>query len=155
MYVLVQVEFEKPVDAKGNIEVWLQRLVDGMQDTVKQVRFLFTSLASQHYSLSLVHVLQTSALLTNDWHPQSFLCLSFVALCVAVQVIKRAVRNVYEMGLEDFIFGHPAQIALLGIQYQWTADTQVSCCCCMYMQGCLLQSQSWSCAAGHLMHMCC
>jgi hypothetical protein len=31
------VEFEKPVDAKGNIEVWLQRLVDGMQDTVKQV----------------------------------------------------------------------------------------------------------------------
>lgn len=44
----------------------------------------------------------------------------------AVQVIKRAVRNVYEMGLEDFIFGHPAQISLLGIQYQWTADTQVS-----------------------------
>jgi hypothetical protein len=42
------------------------------------------------------------------------------------QVIKRAVRNVYEMGLEDFIFGHPAQIALLGIQYQWTADTQVN-----------------------------
>jgi hypothetical protein len=34
------VEFEKPVDAKGNIEVWLQRLVDGMQDTVKQVRLL-------------------------------------------------------------------------------------------------------------------
>lgn len=33
----LQVEFEKPVDAKGNIEVWLQRLVDGMQDTVKQV----------------------------------------------------------------------------------------------------------------------
>lgn len=32
-----QVEFERPVDAKGNIEVWLQRLVDGMQDTVKQV----------------------------------------------------------------------------------------------------------------------
>ncbi len=31
-----KVEFEKPVDAKGNIEVWLQRLVDGMQDTVKQ-----------------------------------------------------------------------------------------------------------------------
>lgn len=25
------------MDAKGNIEVWLQRLVDGMQDTVKQV----------------------------------------------------------------------------------------------------------------------
>jgi hypothetical protein len=73
----IQVEFEKPVDAKGNIEVWLQRLVDGMQDTVKQT-------------------------------------------------IKRAVRNVYEMGLEDFIFGHPAQISLLGIQFQWTADTQLA-----------------------------
>lgn len=32
-----QVEFETPVDAKGNIEVWLQRLVDGMQNTIKQV----------------------------------------------------------------------------------------------------------------------
>jgi dynein heavy chain len=29
------------------------------------------------------------------------------------------------MGLEDFIFSHPAQISLLGIQFQWTADTQV------------------------------
>jgi hypothetical protein len=36
------------------------------------------------------------------------------------------VHNVYEMGLEDFIFGHPAQIALLGIQFQWTADTQAA-----------------------------
>jgi hypothetical protein len=33
----LQVEFNHPVDAKGNIEVWLQRLVDGMQDTVKQL----------------------------------------------------------------------------------------------------------------------
>jgi dynein heavy chain len=63
--VLPQVEFERPVDAKGNIEVWLQRLVDGMQDTVKQI-------------------------------------------------IKRAVRNVYEMSLEDFIFGHPAQVRVGG-----------------------------------------
>jgi hypothetical protein len=30
------------------------------------------------------------------------------------------------MGLEDFIFGHPAQTALLGIQFQWTADTQAA-----------------------------
>lgn len=30
------------------------------------------------------------------------------------------------MGLEDFIFSHPAQIALLGIQFQWTADTQAA-----------------------------
>lgn len=29
-----------------------------------------------------------------------------------------------EMSLEEFIFSHPAQIALLGIQFQWTADTQ-------------------------------
>lgn len=41
-------------------------------------------------------------------------------------MIKRAVRNVYEMGLEEFIFGHPAQISLLGIQFQWTADTQAA-----------------------------
>jgi dynein heavy chain len=65
------------VDAKGNIEIWLQRLVDGMQDTVKQG-------------------------------------------------IKRAVRNVQEMGLDEFIFGNPAQISLLGIQFQWTADTQAA-----------------------------
>ncbi len=58
-----KVEFERPVDAKGNIEVWLQRLVDGMQDTIKQI-------------------------------------------------IKRAVRNVAEMPLEDFIFGHPAQVGM-------------------------------------------
>jgi len=32
-----KVEFERPVDAKGNIEVWLQRLVEGMQGTVKHV----------------------------------------------------------------------------------------------------------------------
>lgn len=31
-----------------------------------------------------------------------------------------------ELGLEDFIFSHPAQIALLGIQFQWTADTQLA-----------------------------
>lgn len=61
------------------VEVWLQKLVDGMQGTVKAI-------------------------------------------------IKRASRNVSEMGLEDFIFGHPAQIALLGIQFQWTADTQVRGC---------------------------
>jgi len=71
------VEFENAIDAKGNIEVWLQRLVDGMQDTVKQI-------------------------------------------------IKRAVRNVSDMGLEDFLFSNPAQISLLGIQFQWTMDTQAA-----------------------------
>ena len=63
--------------AAGMVEVWLQKLVDGMQGTVKAT-------------------------------------------------IKRAYRNVQEMALEDFIFSHPAQIALLGIQFQWTGDTQVS-----------------------------
>lgn len=59
------------------VEGWLQRLVDGMQGTMKAI-------------------------------------------------IKRAHRNVYEMGLQDFIFSHPAQVALLGLQFQWTADTQAS-----------------------------
>jgi dynein heavy chain len=26
--------------------------------------------------------------------------------------------------LETFVFGHPAQISLLGIQFLWTADMQ-------------------------------
>ena len=30
------------------------------------------------------------------------------------------------MGLEQFVFGHPAQVALLGLQLQWTADTQAA-----------------------------
>lgn len=30
-----KVPFERPVEARGNIEVWLQRLVDGMQGTVR------------------------------------------------------------------------------------------------------------------------
>ena len=57
------------------VEVWLQRLVEGMQGTMKAI-------------------------------------------------IKRAASNVNEMGLQDFIFSHPAQTALLGLQFQWTADTQ-------------------------------
>jgi hypothetical protein len=40
-------------------------------------------------------------------------------------VIKRAHKEVYEQGLEEFVFGHPAQVALLGLQFQWTADMQV------------------------------
>lgn len=59
----------------GMVEGWLQRLVEGMQGTMKAI-------------------------------------------------IKRAHRNVYEMGLQDFIFSTPAQVALLGLQFQWTADTQ-------------------------------
>lgn len=40
-------------------------------------------------------------------------------------IIKRAHRRVHEMQLEEFLFSHPAQVALLGLQFQWTADTQV------------------------------
>ncbi|KAI3432720.1 hypothetical protein D9Q98_004263 [Chlorella vulgaris] len=71
------VPLEAPVEAKGNIEVWLQRLVEGMQSTMKAI-------------------------------------------------IKRAHRRVHEMQLEEFLFSHPAQVALLGLQFQWTADTQAA-----------------------------
>lgn len=60
----------------GMVEAWVQKLVDGMQNTMKAV-------------------------------------------------IKRAARNVNEMSLEDFLFSNPAQVALLGLQFQGTADTQV------------------------------
>lgn len=61
----------------GNVEVWLQRMVDGMQGTMKAA-------------------------------------------------IRRAHRSVHEMPLQQFILGGtPAQVALLGLQFAWTADTQV------------------------------
>ena len=59
----------------GVVEIWLQKLVEGMQDTMKAI-------------------------------------------------VKRAARNVYEMDLQAFMFSHPAQTSLLGIQFQWTADMQ-------------------------------
>lgn len=40
-------------------------------------------------------------------------------------IIRRAHKEVYEQELETFVFGHPAQVALLGLQFQWTADMQV------------------------------
>ena len=64
-----------PVIATGNIEVWLQSLVDGMQLAVRSI-------------------------------------------------IKMANSAVFEQELEQFIFGHPAQISLLGVQFLWTADMQ-------------------------------
>jgi dynein heavy chain len=66
---------DAPVLAQGNIEVWLQRLVDGMQGSIKGI-------------------------------------------------IKKASTLVSELPLEEFLFSHPAQIALLGIQFLWTADMQ-------------------------------
>jgi hypothetical protein len=38
---------------------------------------------------------------------------------------RQAMRDVYEQELETFLFSHPAQVALLGLQYQWTLDTHV------------------------------
>ena len=66
---------EKPVIATGNIESWLQALVDGMQDSIKSI-------------------------------------------------IRKAHDEVQTQELEEFIFGHPAQISLLGIQFMWTNDMQ-------------------------------
>jgi len=68
---------DSPLMAKGNIEVWLQALVDGMQATVRGV-------------------------------------------------IKVASTHVNEQDLETFIFTHPAQISLLGIQFLWTGDMQTA-----------------------------
>ena len=39
-------------------------------------------------------------------------------------IIKMANSAVFEQELEQFIFGHPAQISLLGVQFLWTADMQ-------------------------------
>ena len=66
---------DDPVMAVGNIEVWLQNLVDGMQNTIKSV-------------------------------------------------IRMAHDEVHEQDLETYIFTHPAQISLLGIQFLWTSDMQ-------------------------------
>lgn len=60
----------------GMVEVWLARVVEGMQNTTKTI-------------------------------------------------IKGAASHVNEQPLSEFLFSHPAQIALLGIQFQWTGDTQV------------------------------
>ena len=68
-----KVEFSEPVKATGNVESWLQVLVDGMKNSLKDI-------------------------------------------------IKKAYSDVNEQGLEDFIFSHPAQVSLLGTQFQWTAD---------------------------------
>lgn len=70
-----KVTFEKPVVVQGNVEAWLQVLVDGMKESLRAI-------------------------------------------------IQRAYSEVNEQRLEDFIFGHPAQVSLLGIQFQWTADMQ-------------------------------
>ena len=40
-------------------------------------------------------------------------------------VISDAHKAVYGMGVAEFILAHPAQVALLGLQFQWTSDVQV------------------------------
>jgi len=71
------VPLDSPVDANGSIEVWLQRLVDGMKETVRGI-------------------------------------------------IKRSTRDVEALSRDEFLFTYPAQIALLGIQLQWTAQLQTA-----------------------------
>jgi hypothetical protein len=39
---------------------------------------------------------------------------------------RTAAREVHEQPLEEFVMGRPAQMALLGLQFQWTADTQAA-----------------------------
>lgn len=72
-----KVALDAPVEATGNVEVWLQRLVKGMQSTVKSS-------------------------------------------------IRQAVEDMQTQSLEEFIFSHPAQVALLGLQFQWTTDQQAA-----------------------------
>lgn len=147
-----------PVEARGNIEVWLQRLVEGMQvggaldsggggegvqvglpgrleelqsspprrrpDSFSRHRFLYrlpygellAALAPASLPPPLPALLR---LLTTPWPP------SCPRQATVKGVIKRAHKEVYEQGLEEFVFGHPAQVALLGLQFQWTADMQV------------------------------
>lgn len=38
------------------------------------------------------------------------------------EVIRATSTRVDEMGVEEFVFSTPAQVALLGVQFQWTAD---------------------------------
>ncbi len=71
-----RVKLSTPVEAKGNVETWLARLVDGMQNTIRAV-------------------------------------------------IKDAANKAQSMPLSEFIFGFPAQVALVGLQLMWTADVQV------------------------------
>eukprot|EP00899_Mesostigma_viride_P009796 jgi/Mesvir1/18818/Mv04309-RA.2 len=42
------------------------------------------------------------------------------------EVIRRAYLDVNELTTEEFVFHHPAQVSLLGIQFQWTADAQTA-----------------------------
>ena len=72
-----KVALDAPVEATGNVEVWLQKLVKGMQSTVKSS-------------------------------------------------IRQAVKDMQTQSLEEFIFSHPAQVALLGLQFQWTTDQQAA-----------------------------
>lgn len=70
-----KVPLAKAIDGRGSVEVWLQRLVTGMQETVR----------------SLIRKTAAEA------------------------------SNIQDLG--EFLFSRPAQVALLGLQLRWTADT--------------------------------
>jgi hypothetical protein len=59
------------------------------------------------------------------------------------------------MSLEDFIFHHPAQVSLLGIQFQWTADTQVGRFALLSLSSPSEQTPFYSCALCLLCCRCC
>lgn len=51
---------------------------------------------------------------------------------------RRAAKEVHRMPVEEFLFGRPAQMALLGLQLKWTAGTLLSAvlhCCLVCLPG--------------------
>lgn len=44
---------------------------------------------------------------------------------------RQAMRDVFEQELGTYLFSRPAQMALLGLQFQWTLDTHVRVCACV------------------------
>lgn len=78
---------------------------------------------SEHTLESIASLVTLACFIVLTCTRQLFYGLGPVQLCADVSVVLCALQ---EMGLEDFIFSHPAQISLLGIQFQWTADTQAA-----------------------------
>jgi hypothetical protein len=144
------VRFEAPVEARGNIEAWLQRLVEGMQVRAGKLgvpgsvlnsgadrqqgdgaqwtvgaalMVLLCPLPSPcaHTACASLAPCASSPSQPSPSLPSAPSCLQSTVKAI----IRRAHRDVHEQELEAFVFGHPAQVALLGLQFQWTADTQV------------------------------
>jgi hypothetical protein len=48
-------------------------------------------------------------------------------------VMRTALANIEDARVAEFIIAHPAQAALLAIQFRWTIEVQVSTCCMAVM----------------------